>query len=314
MYTRVVLILIFFTGCGHDDQRAANIEPGGNSREYQWKKLADSAAFMPTDRLQFQNIRDTLWAFHPNGNYYSTDGETFQLSILEPKISKDAIPGYLFSNNKLITVIPASSGNKNDSNSIITYKSVDLSHWNVKTKAVPLALVRPSPLVVFRGKIWIFGATDSSYENTVAWNSDDAIHWTKIADSLPFRAELNQRMIVFKKKLLLLSDHLWESEDGARWKIVSTTTLPSFKQSTPIHFNNLLWIFGAGSNEKGLIKILVSADTRKWDTIDAPWPWRTSPAVCILRGKIFMGGGKHPVISGSQTSDSLLNDIWQMDH
>ena len=146
MYTRVVLILIFFTGCRHDDQHSAIIEPDGNSRGYQWTRVTDNAAFMPTDRLQFQNIRDTLWAFHPNGNYYSTDGETFFLTILEPKISTNAIPGYLFTNNKLITVIPDSSVIKTDSNSIITYKSVDLSHWSVKAKAVPLALVNPSPL------------------------------------------------------------------------------------------------------------------------------------------------------------------------
>ncbi|HSB92209.1 MAG TPA: hypothetical protein VLC28_03790, partial [Flavitalea sp.] len=148
---------------------------------------------------------------------------------------------------------------------------------------------------------------------TSSWNSEDAVHWTKRADSLPFGAIRNQRIIVFKKKLLLLSHHLWESEDGIEWKKIRTTATPSFKQCTPVLYNNLLWVFGAGSSQEGLVKIMVSPDATKWDTMDAPWVERSSPALCVFRGKIFMGGGNHPVNSGKSSRDSLLNDIWQME-
>jgi hypothetical protein len=194
----------------------------------------------------------------------------------------------------------------------MTYKSADLLQWNQKTKVTSIPLTNPL-LVGFKGKIWMFGSSDSLNRFVSAWNSDDAVHWNKMADSISFGPITNLRMIVFKKKLLLLSDHLWESENGTDWKKVPTSAVPSFHQATPIQFNNLLWIFGAGSKQLSATKILVSENARQWDTIDAPWLERSAPAVCILRGKIFIGGGNHRVISGNTTRDSLLNDIWQME-
>jgi hypothetical protein len=312
MFNRYVLIFFFFAGCDERSQQAEVFKPAENSSGYQWTKLSDSVGFLPTDRLQFLNIRDTLWVFHPNGNYYSTDGTSFQLSGLEAKLSGSTIPGYLFSNNKLISVVAAKRDATTDSSLMITYKSADLLQWNQKTKVTSIPLINPL-LIGFKGKIWMFGAGDSLDRFVSAWNSDDAIHWTRMADSISLGPITNRRMIVFKKKLLLLSDHLWESENGTDWKKVPTSAVPSLNHATPIQFNNLLWIFGAGSKQQSAPKILVSENARQWDTIDAPWPERLSPAVCIMRGKIIIGGGNHPVISGNNTRDSLLNDIWQME-
>jgi hypothetical protein len=312
MFNRYVLIFFLFAGCHERSPQAEVAKPVQDSKRYRWTKLSDSAAFLPTDRLQFLNIRDTLWVFHPNGNYYSTDGTSFQLSSLEPKLSGPAIPCYLFSNNRLISVVAAKSGVTTDSSLMITYKSADLLQWNQKTKVTSIPFINPL-LIGFKGKIWMFGASDSLNQYVSAWNSDDAIHWTKMGDSISFGPITDRRMIVFKKKLLLLSDYLWESENGTDWKKVPTSAVPSLNEATPIQFNTLLWIFGAGSKQQSAAKILVSENARQWDTIDAPWPERLSPAVCIMRGKIFIGGGNHPVISGNNTRDSLLNDIWQME-
>ena len=118
---------------------------------------------------------------------------------------------------------------------------------------------------------------------------------------------------VFKKKLLLFSKDLRSSEDGIDWKKVSTTAVPSFEGSSPVEFDEMLWIFGSASGKKADCKILVSKDIQKWDTLNAPWSSRSSPALSIFRGKIFMSAGNHPVISDLKSSDSLLNDVWQME-
>src|SRR5215203_2294745 len=105
MVIRYVFIFFLFAGCNERRRLPETIQPTGNSGEYEWTKLCDSTGFFPTNRLQFLNIRDTLWVFHPNGNYYSTDGISFQLCGLEAKLSSPGIPGYLFSNNNLISVV-----------------------------------------------------------------------------------------------------------------------------------------------------------------------------------------------------------------
>ena len=204
MFIRNVIIFFLLAGCDERGTVPEAVLPANNSGEYEWTKLSDSAGFIPTGDLQFVNIRDTLWLFHPNGNYYSTDGIKFHLSGLEAKLSLSGKPGYLFSNNKLITVVAGQAGKKNDSSSMITYKSFDLLNWNLATKAISLPLIDHSLLIGFKGKIWIFGASDSSDQHVGAWNSDDAVHWTKMADSISFGSIADCRMIVFKKKVIII--------------------------------------------------------------------------------------------------------------
>jgi len=256
------------------------------------------------------NIRDTIWAFLHNGIYYSTNGINFHLSKLESVVSSTGITGYIFFNNKLISLshfkphsLASSTG--------FTHTSLNLQDWKQMISST-MPFRRSYYPVSFKGKIWIFGGRDSTHLHADAWNSDDAIHWKKVADSLPFGPIDNQNLVVFKKKLLLLSDHLWDSEDGIHWKRVPTTIVPSLHGSNALLFNDKLWIFGAGFRNGTNGKVLVSTDSRKWDTLDAPWLERSSPAVCVFRGKILLGGGNHQLISGNLIKDSLLNDIWKM--
>jgi len=280
------------------------------SGEYQWEKLSDTAAFKRADKIQLMNIRDTIWAFLQHGIYYSTNGINFHLSKLEPIVSSTGLSGFIFFNNKLISLshfkphsLASSTG--------FTHTSLNLQDWKqVISSTMPFR--RSYNPVGFKGKFWIFGGKDSSGLHADAWNSEDAIHWKKVADSLAFGPIDNYNMIVFKKKLLMLSEHLWDSEDGIHWRKVQTTAVPSLHSSTPIIFNDKLWIFGAGFINEENGKVLVSADLKKWDTLRAPWLERSSPAACIFHGKILLGGGNHHLISGNVLKDSLLNDIWQM--
>ncbi|HSB94005.1 MAG TPA: hypothetical protein VLC28_12860, partial [Flavitalea sp.] len=162
MFTRYALIFLLLTSCRDGTQLPATSEPVEDSPGYKWKKLSDNGGFVPTDRIQFLNVRDTLWSFNANGNYYSTDGIHFLLSGLQPKVSSIGIPGYLYINNRLIAAIPTRGRSLIDSNTIEIFKSDDLLHWNFQRTATSLGLSTTSALIGFKGKIWIFGAKDSA--------------------------------------------------------------------------------------------------------------------------------------------------------
>ncbi|MGE5521950.1 MAG: hypothetical protein ACM3VS_18650 [Candidatus Dadabacteria bacterium] len=43
--------------------------------EYAWTKLLDSADWRESYNFQMFSIKDTLWIFHFDGNWYSVDGK-----------------------------------------------------------------------------------------------------------------------------------------------------------------------------------------------------------------------------------------------
>jgi len=54
----------------------------GTIPEYKWIKHTGNAAFPKSYNFQLFNFRDTLWAFHPAGNWYSLNGRDWTKSQL----------------------------------------------------------------------------------------------------------------------------------------------------------------------------------------------------------------------------------------
>jgi hypothetical protein len=73
-----LFIFIIFTSCNNQTNKKEqaeeiNITPQ-NDTSYVWRKLLDSADWNKSYNFQLFNIKDTLWAFHADGTWYSIDG------------------------------------------------------------------------------------------------------------------------------------------------------------------------------------------------------------------------------------------------
>src|SRR5690349_10230890 len=63
--------------------------------DYAWTKILDSAAWKKSYNFEMFSVRDTLWVFHPDGNWYSTDGKEWSKSALPNAIYNLAFLDYV---------------------------------------------------------------------------------------------------------------------------------------------------------------------------------------------------------------------------
>ena len=84
------------TGCvGKSEKCSTNSQAALKTHiegEYVWTKLLDSADWRKSHNFQMFSIKDTLWIFHFDGNWYSVDGKEWRKSSLP-----NAIGIFLFS-------------------------------------------------------------------------------------------------------------------------------------------------------------------------------------------------------------------------
>ena len=76
---------IFFTAIAGGisaDSYSPDPSPTESVSNYQWAKVTDSAAFPGGYNFPLFNIKNKLWAFHPEGNWYSEDGKSWTKSDL----------------------------------------------------------------------------------------------------------------------------------------------------------------------------------------------------------------------------------------
>lgn len=66
-----------------------------DDRKYVWTKLLDSADWKKSYNFQMLSLRDTLWIFHPDGNWYSADGVAWRKSELSNAIFNLAFLDYV---------------------------------------------------------------------------------------------------------------------------------------------------------------------------------------------------------------------------
>jgi hypothetical protein len=66
-----------------------------NAEKYVWTKLLDSAQWRKAYNFQMVNTGDTLWTFHFDGNWYSTDGKNWTRSKLPNAIGDLAFVDYV---------------------------------------------------------------------------------------------------------------------------------------------------------------------------------------------------------------------------
>lgn len=282
---------------------------------YKWLEHTSNAAFPKSYNFQLFNLRDTLWAFHPAGNWYSLDGKGWEKSSLPNSISNLAFLDYIMFDNSIFGLGHFEGNIEKFTLSTEIYQTRDMQTWTVLAKESNLPKRFFYHPFVLNNKIWIIGGTDGNDSFSDIWNSEDAVHWIKQADNMPFGKRDGSQFVILNNRVYMIGNDVWSSADGLNW-VQETKELVKGENifgGTAIVFDNRIWLLGCNRNGKFRSEMLVSDNGREWTAQRAPWSPRGGIAACIYQDKIFMTGGKYggPGIAG-QTEFVYSNDVWSL--
>ncbi len=283
--------------------------------EYQWVKVIDSALFAKSYNFQLFALRDSLWAFHPDGNFYSTDGKVWRKSYLTNSIYNLAFLDYVYFNNAMYGLGHFEGNIEQFSFKPIIYKSSDLKSWETISTDSNIPNRFFYHPYIFNEKIWIAGGMNNDSIYTDLWNSADGIHWDKVGDNMPFGKRHSSLIVEFKGKIYLLNNDVWSSGDGMVWKEEVREIVPGVELFgyTAVVYDDQIWLLGCSRNGNFSSKVLTSRDGQIWNEMDAPWSPRGGVAACVFKGKIYLTGGKYGGLNTANPEFEYSNDVWYLE-
>jgi hypothetical protein len=280
---------------------------------YQWTRVLDSAPWKKNYNFQMLAIRDTIWTFHPDGNWFSTDGERWTKSSLPNSIYNLAFLDYIFFNGAVYGLGYFKGNIEQFTFKPEIYSSTDLKQWVTLSKESNLPNRFFYHPFVFENKIWIIGGEDKNTKYADIWNSRDGINWIKQKDHAAFGKRSGSQVVSLNGKLFLLDNDVWSSPDGIIWQketdeIVKGVEIFGY---SAIVFDHKIWLLGTNRNGQFTSQVLVSEDGRTWVSQDAPWSPRGGIASTVFQGKIYMTGGKYGGMP-NQPEFRYSNDLWTL--
>jgi hypothetical protein len=299
-----------------NQNKAAQIDSSGNvsGTAYVWTKIADSANWKKSYNFQMFSIRDTLWTFHSDGNWFSANGINWTKSQLPNSIYNLAFLDYVQFKE---TVLGLGNFKGNTEQFIFKpeiYQTSDFKNWltvSAQSNLPERFFYHP---FVFDNKIWIIGGEDKVTKYPDIWNSADGVNWIKQKDNLPFGKRSGSQVVTLKNKLYLLNNDVWSSTDGLNWQKVTDEIVKGeqiFGYSALV-FDNKIWLLGCNRNGQFSSQVLFSDDGKVWQTQNAPWLPRGGIAATVHKNKIYITGGKY---GGTPNHPDFRydNDIWTLE-
>jgi hypothetical protein len=312
------LLAFLLTGCfGQPEQKDTKTQSSTiplREGEYVWTKLLDSADWKKSYNFQMFSIRDTLWTFHNDGNWFSLEGIKWKKSSLPNSIHDLGFLDYIQFNNAIFG-LGHFEGNienfifKND-----IYRTTDLRHWDTLSSLNNLPKRFFYHPFVFDNKIWMIGGEVKNTQFSDIWNSGDGISWNQQKANLPFGKRSRSQVVQLNNRLFLLDNDVWSSTDRLNWQIETNEILKgeTIFGYAAVVFDNKIWVLGCNRNGKFSSQVLISSDGKTWHSEHAPWTPRGGIAATVYKGKIYMTGGKYGG-TPDRTEFVYSNDVWTLE-
>lgn len=284
-------------------------------QNYTWRKIFEEGPWKKNYNFQMFSRQDTLWIFHPDGNWFSTDTRNWKKSTLPNAINNLAFLDYVSFNHSIYGLGHFKGNIEKFTFKPEIYRSADMQKWKtIATKSNLPDRFFYHPFE-FRGKLWLIGGEDAKTAYADIWNSEDGISWVRQKDNLPFGKRSGSQFVILNDKVFMLNNDVWSSTDGLNWvkvspEIVKGQTLFGY---TALAFDNKIWLLGCTHNGQFTSQVLMSEDGKTWTGLDAPWSHRGGIAACVHHGKIFMTGGKFGGNDINHPEFVYSNDLWVLE-
>jgi hypothetical protein len=313
MRSHLIGWLVLCISCSSAPTKTANIKPVTNdSTGYAWQKILDSAVWKKNYNFQLFSVRDTLWNFHPDANWYSVDeGAHWIKSSLPNVINNHAFLDYVVFKDVVYGLGYFEGNIETFSFKPHIYRTTNMQSWELLSEQSNLPNRFFYHPFVFEGKLWIIGGEDKNSQYADIWNSEDGIYWVKQKDKLPFGKRSGSVVVQLKHKLYLLNNDVWSSTNGLNWQKETDAIVPGeqiFGYAAMV-YDEKIWLLGCNRNGQFSSQVLVSSDGKKWEGMDAPWSPRGGIAATVHHDKIFMTGGKYGG-TPDHTEFIYSNDLW----
>lgn len=312
------IAVLFLFACHNtpkiNGQSFAMNEEVKSTTSYVWTKLLDSAAWRKNYNFQMFSCNDTIWTFHPDGNWYSIDGKNWTKALLPNSISNLAFLDYVQFKGAVYGLGYFKGNIEQHEFRPEIYRTIDFKSWTTLSKTSNLPKRFFYHPFVFNNKIWMIGGEDKNTKYSDIWSSEDAITWTKHKENLPFGKRSGSVIVTLNNTLYLLNNDVWRSTDGLNWELVTAEIVKGeeiFGYSAQV-FDNKIWLLGCNRNGQFSSQILFSSDGKSWQTQTAPWLPRGGIAATVHNNKIYMTGGKY---GGTPNHPQFRydNDLWTLE-
>lgn len=310
----ILILTIIACSCQPSKTGQENISSVKTEPEYVWTKVLDSADWKKSYNFQMFSVHDTLWTFHSDGNWYSTDGLTWAKSPLPNSINNLAFLDYIKFNDAIFGLGYFEGNIERFTLKSEIYRTKDFKKWETLSRESNIPKRFFYHPFVFNNKIWLIGGEDKARQYSDIWNSNDGIVWTKQKDNLNFGKRSGSQIVSLKNKLYLLDNDVWSSTDGLNWELVTNEIVQGEQifGYAAIVFDERIWLLGCNRNGQFSSQVLVSEDGKKWAGQNAPWTPRGGIAATVYKGKIFMTGGKYGG-TPDQPDFRYSNDVWTLE-
>ena len=296
-----------------------------SASQYSWTKVTDGAAFPGAYNFPVFVVRNQMWAFHPQGNWFSTDGKNWRKSELPPAGLNPGYQKYVQLGDAVYALGTMTGDYTNMRLSSRIVKTVDFKRWETVAEQSELPDRVFYGATVFDGKIWLLGGFDGKNYHNDVWSSSDAAHWTRVSEHAAWSPRNIRSTVVFKNRIWVIgggvidgeptsnpksNDEVWSSADGIKWTLETDKSNVS-GIGTPIVFDEKLWLVGANRDGNFARSSLVTNDGVTWRAEAAPWSPRGLAAAWIFDNKLYITGGKYGG-TANQTNFIYSNDVWYM--
>ncbi|MBK7869191.1 MAG: hypothetical protein IPJ74_00205 [Saprospiraceae bacterium] len=194
------LIASFFLICSEQPQFKNNTDKS-TALPYQWQKMTDAAAFPKSYNFQMFAVRDTLWAMHPRGTYFSVNGKDWNKTPLPHFIQNSAFLDFIDFKGAIYSLGTFKGNIERYTMTSAIAKTTDFKNWELIAKESNLPRRFFYHPFVFNDKIWIIGGNDGKEDYNDIWNSTDAVHWTQVKANAAFGKRSGSQIVILNNKL-----------------------------------------------------------------------------------------------------------------
>ncbi|MDQ6886560.1 MAG: hypothetical protein M3068_04610 [Gemmatimonadota bacterium] len=293
---------------------------------YAWSLLTDSAAFPGAYNFPVFTLHRQMWAFHPQGNWSSTDGKTWVRSPLPLAGLNSGYQKYVVLDDAVYALGTMKGNYLHLQLTSQIARTRDFRQWETVAAESNLPRRVFYGAVTYKNRIWLMGGFDGAGYHNDVWSSADGIRWKRATRHAGWSPRNVDLAVVFEDRMWIIGGGVidgqreinpnsrreaWSSLDGVHWDKAPDRAGPAWG-GTPAVFDGKLWLVGANRNSTFAPASLVTADGVTWREEAAPWAPRGAPAVWVFDDKLYMTGGKYSVMENGAPRFIYRNDVWQL--